>query len=97
MTFRWTAGRIAGHLDHWCDSALPFGRRNFAWTAKKNESEWDLVKGAELYSADPRHADARGAFQAKPDLQHAHLESASLMGSNCGRPDCQGSSSIAQT
>jgi uncharacterized protein YjbI with pentapeptide repeats len=51
------------------------------WTGK-NESELDLVKGAELSGADLRYADADQAFLAKAVLVETHLEGAYLLESD---------------
>jgi uncharacterized protein YjbI with pentapeptide repeats len=48
------------------------------WTGK-NDSELDLVKGAELSFADLRYADAPGAFLVKAVLSESHLEGADLL------------------
>jgi hypothetical protein len=47
------------------------------WTGK-NDSELDLVNGAELRGADLRYASAAGAFLVTADLEEAHLEGAEL-------------------
>jgi len=51
------------------------------WTGK-NDSEIDLVKGAELSSPDLRYAHAHNAFLAKAVLEHANLEGADLLWSD---------------
>jgi uncharacterized protein YjbI with pentapeptide repeats len=95
----WRSGERTGRWS-WVPRAMalvhysPFANLNFAdvsikppnWTGK-NESELDLVKGAELSDtsklvvrrrADLRYADAYGAFLAKANLSGARLEGADL-------------------
>jgi uncharacterized protein YjbI with pentapeptide repeats len=69
------------------------------WT-RKNESELDLVKGAEVNGADLRYADLRGAFLVNAllsatrlegaDLQFSDLRQADLRGADLNRADLRG-------